>query len=196
VLLVNPAFEGAEYESLWQAGLMRPYPDWQKPVMAIVTSSADWATRMAFPAGRLYTFGQAAPHPGERETVMFTVGHLDRYRTHLLTAPTAPAPTHPPKRHDLRTMLASLKKILSLKSVPTMPGESVNYDHGVLTKLNNPENVPYFPYLSIYTDESMIQDHNDVWNDNFRLFMLEFLTKQVMDHKVEAQPVASCADVE
>lgn len=191
VLLINPAFEGASYESLWQAGLMRPYPDTQKPIMAIVTSGADWATRLAFPAGRLYTFAQSAPQDGERASVMHAIGHLERYRTHTLAA-TAAAPARPQSERSVTEAAAKLTAIQSRKSAPTAPGEQLVFDHGILTKRDNPHGVANFPYLSVYTDAAMIKDHNDIWNDQFREFMFEFVTKQVMQYRERSAAPASC----
>lgn len=191
VLLINPAFEGASYESLWQAGLMRPYPDTQRPVMAIVTSSADWATRLAFPLGRLYTYSQSAPQDGERASVMHTIGHLERYRTHTLLG-TVAAPAKPPSERSVSEAAATLTAIQSRKSAPTAPGERLVFDRGIMTRLDNPRGVPNFPYLSVYTDASMIKDHSDIWNDRFREFMFEFVTKQVMASRERSAAPASC----
>jgi hypothetical protein len=191
VLLINPAFEGASYESLWQAGLMRPYAADQKPIMAIVTSSADWATRLAFPLGRLYTFSQSAPQDGERASVMYTIGHLERYRTHTLVA-TVAAPSTSQSDSSVTEAAATLTAIQSRKSAPTAPGEQLVFNHGTMTRLDNPRGVPNFPYLSIYTDGSMITDHNDIWNDRFREFMFEFVSKQVMEYRERSPAPTSC----
>jgi len=191
VLLINPAFEGASYESLWQAGLMRTYTSSQRPIMAIVTSAADWATRVAFPAGRLYTFAQSAPQDGERDSVLYAIGHLERYRTHTLAATAAP-PSKPQSERSVTEAAATLTAIQSQKSAPTAPGEQLVFDHGILTRQDNPQGIPDFPYLSIYTDASMIKDHNDIWNEQFRKFMFEFVTKQVMQYRERSASPASC----
>jgi hypothetical protein len=191
VLLINPAFEGASYESLWQAGLMRTYSGNQRPIMAIVTSDADWVTRVAFPAGRFYTFAQSAPHDGERDTVLYAIGHLERYRTHTLAASAAP-PSKPQSQRSVTEAAATLTAIQSQKSAPTAPGETLVFDHGILTRLDNPKGIPNFPYLSVYTDASMIRDHSDIWNDKFRDFMFEFVTKQVMEYRERSASPASC----
>jgi hypothetical protein len=191
VLLLNPAFEGASYESLWQAGLMRPYPSTQKPIMAIVTSGADWATRLAFPLGRLYTYTQSAPQDGERASVMHAIGHLERYRTHTLAA-SAAAPSRPQPERSVTEAAATLTAIQSRKSAPTAPGEQLVFAQGILTKQDNPKDVPNFPYLSVYTDAAMIKDHNDIWNDRFREFMFQFVSKQVMQYRERSAAPASC----
>ncbi|QBE65608.1 hypothetical protein [Pseudoduganella lutea] len=170
VLLVNPAFEGADYEPIWQAARSRGcFPPAQKPVMAIITSSADAATRVAFPLGRLYTYLQSAPLPGERETVLHTVGHLDRYRTHRLvdlpvgetgTAPDAAAPPN----------VEPVTKILDLQLVKT--------DNAVPARM---------PYLVIQAGPGLIADHSDFWNERFRKFSVRFITTQILSLKIRGE---------
>lgn len=53
IVLINPAFEGARFEPLYQASLNRmkrnPYSPYQNPVLVLVTGTSDYATRYAFP---------------------------------------------------------------------------------------------------------------------------------------------------
>lgn len=86
VVLINPAFEGSLYEPLHHAATNRCYRATQRPVMLIVTSEADDATKNAFPLGRRVNtlLTRAGAHEGQREAIVKTVGHLDRYRTHTL----------------------------------------------------------------------------------------------------------------
>lgn len=85
VLLANPAFEGSAYENLQFAATNRCYLPAQRPVMLIVTSEADGATRRAFPAGRFFSnlFSNTQCRD-QRKAVLHTVGHLERYTTHEL----------------------------------------------------------------------------------------------------------------
>lgn len=86
VMLVNPAFEGSLYEPLFHIATNRCYGKTQQPVMMIVTSDADSATRVAFPIGRgLSTIFQHAKSPAQRESILKTIGHDPRYVTHDLT---------------------------------------------------------------------------------------------------------------
>lgn len=87
VVLVNPAFEGSKYEALRHAATNRCYSEKQRPVLLVVTSKADSATRLAFPAGRALSTLLEASRPDDatqKSTVRNTVGHLDRYITHEL----------------------------------------------------------------------------------------------------------------
>jgi hypothetical protein len=170
VLLVNPAFEGSEYEPIWQAAQSRGcFPPSQKPVLAIITSSADAATRVAFPIGRLYTYLQSASLPGERETVMHTVGHLDRYRTHrLIDAPAGETGTAP----DVAAQpnVEPVTKILDLQLVKT--------DNAAPVRM---------PYLVIQAGPGLIADHSDFWNERFRKFSVRFITTQILSLKIKGE---------
>ena len=101
IVLINPAFEGARFEPLYQASLnrmkRRPYIPTQDPVLVLVTGTSDYATRYAFPIGRFFStlFQDNSPESKdgtdidgradeERNANRNTVGHIPRYMTHYL----------------------------------------------------------------------------------------------------------------
>lgn len=101
IILINPAFEGARFEPLYQASLTRTqkigYSCTQTPVLAIITGTTDSATRVAFPAGRLLStlFTSVSPKGKDNESLETmkrqertaerqAVGHIPRYMTHYL----------------------------------------------------------------------------------------------------------------
>ncbi len=101
VVLINPAFEGARFEPLYQASLNRmkrsPYISTQDPVLVLVTGTSDYATKYAFPIGRFFStlFQDNSPESKdgneigrradeERSANRRTVGHIPRYMTHYL----------------------------------------------------------------------------------------------------------------
>lgn len=171
VLLVNPAFEGAAYEPIWQAARSRRcFPLSQKPVMAIVTSSADWATRLTFPAGRLYTYLQSAPQPGERQTVLHTVGHLDRYRTHRIEV--AEGAAVPPAVPGVTPGEVASAAQPNAQGTTVMDGFRL-----VQVDTDAPERMPY---LVMRAGRELIADHNDFWNDRFRSFTVQFISRQIL----------------
>lgn len=194
VVLVNPAFEGSLYEPLWNAAVTRGcYPEKQRPIMAIVTSDADYATRYTFPLGRLYTYlTQSAPQAGERKSVLNTVGHLQRYRTHRLEV-FKDSPTHV----DLGTIdsrtstshpdLAPFGKLRQQRRDLSKPSESVRIGDAVLTNLDNPPQIKRFPYLVISTTKDLIADHSDIWRKDFTTFMTEFVASAVVPDPQEGE---------
>ncbi|MBL8038745.1 MAG: hypothetical protein JNN16_14695 [Nitrospira sp.] len=101
IVLINPAFEGARFEPLYQASLNRMRPGaghpTQSPILVLVTGTSDYATRYAFPIGRLFsTLFQSSSQKNKDGTEMAgradeelnanrnTVGHIPRYMTHYL----------------------------------------------------------------------------------------------------------------
>lgn len=103
VILVNPAFEGAAYESLQSVATRRCYSEKQWPAMLVVTSDADDATRRVFPFGRfLSNMATRSRCQRQRKAVLHTVGHLESYRTHNLVVKDAPPGTvePPQERRD------------------------------------------------------------------------------------------------
>ena len=172
VLLVNPAFEGASYEPIWRAATLRGcYSAWQKPVMAIVTSSADAATRVAFPAGRLYTVFQSAPQQGEREAVMQTVGHLERYRTHVLEKRPAGAAAPPSSSGNPPGGAEPASRPNARDTTPVGRYQLVRTSNAAPA---------HMPYLVIQAGPDLISDHSDFWNDAFRTFTVYFIASQIL----------------
>lgn len=110
VVLVNPAFEALRFQPLFDLSqeYCRRYPPWQKPRLAIFTSEADIATRMAFPAGRFFSTmmethldlerhictdkGEVKTTIREGEADRHTVGHFEPFLTHRLDLIDDPAP--------------------------------------------------------------------------------------------------------
>lgn len=98
VVLVNAAIEGARFEPLYQATLRREYNRRQLPIFVSVTATNDWATRYAFTFGRWFNTIFESESPGnhtapgeaerigseEREANVRAMGHIRRYKTHVL----------------------------------------------------------------------------------------------------------------
>lgn len=85
VVLVNPAFEASRYDPLHAITARRTYQTKQRPVFIAVTAENDAATGKAFPTGRfLNTVFESERTDRGRQANKKTVGHLPRYRTHVL----------------------------------------------------------------------------------------------------------------
>lgn len=87
VVLINPAIEASAFLGL--RSLLREYPSTRTkyPNLLVVTSDADWATRYAFPAGRLLTvWDRSVPAWNDWRLMLETIGHIDEFRTHDLSA--------------------------------------------------------------------------------------------------------------
>lgn len=87
VVLLNPAFEATRYTPLHRLATQRSYDRYQAPVFVSVTSTADWATGKAFPAGRFFnTMFERTASAEEQQANNNTIGHMPSYVTHRLSA--------------------------------------------------------------------------------------------------------------
>ncbi|MWA31137.1 hypothetical protein [Burkholderia pseudomallei] len=86
IVLVNPAFEASRYEALYHVAYNYNPKQFQPPLLVSVTSTADWATGIAFPVGRsVNTFFEHPITSSDEEIAMKkTPGHISRYLTHRL----------------------------------------------------------------------------------------------------------------
>ena len=85
-VLLNPAFEATRYTPLHRIARGADYSRYEAPLLVSITSSADQATGIAFPAGRAINsiFERYAPLSEERVANRRTMGHYAPYITHEL----------------------------------------------------------------------------------------------------------------
>jgi len=191
VVLLNPAFEAMRFASLYdisQQGCRRYFPT-QLPKLAVLTSEADWATSMAFPAGRFFSTlfethdtlerhycsekGKQAMLLDEGEADRKTIGHFETFRTHrLLPAPEAVARS---EEFDFQSLQQNWAK---QKPAARLLFEAVELQHLDRTR-------PLNPYLNIYVDEELIGDHNDIWGDEIVSFVRDLIMISTMQPAVK-----------
>jgi hypothetical protein len=185
VVLLNPAFEALRFASLYDLSQQncKSYSlGGQLPKLAILTSEADYATRYAFPLGRVFStfFESHVPldrhycsGPGdngiqpmtisEGKADRNTVGHFTPYLTHRLD----PAPDNVVSRENFQ--IEDLQ-ITWAKHSNDIPMEFIGSRLESLkrtTALN--------PYLNISVDKKLIKDHNDIWGDEIVAFIRDFI---------------------
>lgn len=134
--------------------------------MAILNSRADWATKLAFPAGRMvFTFFethntfqctecQRTWDVDEGAADRSTAGHYVSFITHTLVL------TEPNK-----TMQTSEFAAISSKC----QHQTLQYGPTLLTHLD--KTTVLNPYLNIQVNKEIIADHNDIFNEQ----LMEFL---------------------
>jgi hypothetical protein len=204
VVLVNPAFEGSQYEPLFHIATNRCYRADQRPVMMTVTSSADWATRIAFPLGRkVSTFFERARSDGQEDSIIRTVGHADRYQTHKLEwlgAPPDPDEPafvkeegacgcpylEPTSEFNWRAFFSNriANSLLPSGARPEqnpLPARWFKNErqyenvYGPDVRLTGDGNYSAnYPYLVIKADEGIIKDHNTIYSEPFVRFLHSF----------------------
>ncbi len=194
VVLVNPAFEAALYEPLFEIVTEREfYPREQRPILAILTSEGDQATGRAFPAGRsLSTLFQKHRNPYQKSADLQAVGHFEPFVSHELEyrraeglgeAEPEPGPTGRPdcgcpylvpaaEVRD-RTAAAMDRMVTMWSGEPPPPGWELELPGSVLR--HNGEFGPLNPYLVVRVDNEIISAHNQIYRPRFIDFLRYFI---------------------
>ena len=184
VVLVNPAFEASRYEPLHRIATMRPpYRKYQAPIFVSVTSTADWATKLAFPFGRFFnTIFEHTASTNENAANSNTIGHIPRYITHRLTLSKAGNPACDGWK-DLRGVkpedMAKQLEIERNNDRAFFDGnlkDDLLPDHWTRTfcggaVLAHTQYNPNSPIWNIQTDKEIIPGHNEISGPVFSNFM-------------------------
>lgn len=173
VVLINPAFEAQPFSSASDMSAERgTYFRSQLPVMAILTSEADYATRYAFPAGRrLSTLFEKTSDTtrwnatsqqdeiiSESEANVTAIGHFEPFRTHKLYPPQAASRggvAELSSSERISSALTAASKWMDDSPGSTIPFAGLTLERTVTSAGRN-------PYLVIRVDKTLITDHNDI----------------------------------
>jgi hypothetical protein len=186
VVLINPAFEATLFAPLSDmANERRTYFASQLPVIAILTSEADDATKRAFPIGRWFsTFFEKHREEsrkngvtGEDEVIdqqkanITAVGHFEPYRTHYLRAAGEPGAETP----DQPSVEASLKRFFDVGSnwEEDAPSSKIEFEGSVLERTSS--SAGRNPYLVIRVNAELIRDHNDIGDPRIASFIRQLI---------------------
>lgn len=187
VVLINPAFEANLFSPLSDMAAERgTYFEPQLPVVLVLTSEADRATRYAFPVGRrLSTFFERETSRerwnavtrskemiDEEEANVTAVGHYKPYRTHRLY------PVGVRKRAEITALSTADSVQLFLRSgagwLNDRPGSKIQFGEVMLERTAT--SAGRNPYLLTYVDERLITGHNDI--DDPRI--IEFVKQLIL----------------
>jgi hypothetical protein len=189
VVLINPAFEAQLYAPLGDmAAEMKAYPPSQLPVLAILTSEADWATGIAFPLGRWFStwfekqrmmerdnpVTGSQEHIDEHQADVDAVGHFEPYRTHTLSA----VPRTSTVATAGNTPQAASQKVRTVAAAAgswedDRSGGTIDFPGSLLQRTAN--SAPRNPYLVVKVDKRLIADHNDIWGSDIREFITHLI---------------------
>jgi len=187
VVLVNPAFEGARYEPLHVAGRrIESLKKDQLPTLIVATTSADKATRYAFPVARWLNTLFETTEGAEQDANVLAVGHNPRYRTHALA--TCDPKTDPrcrvacqPSEQRLQQASKALSTVKAevlgeVEAMEKLGNEGFQQDttylcHGLKLDISPaPQVPPYNPYWVVTTTGDVMDGHNNIFNPNFVAF--------------------------
>lgn len=186
VVLINPAFEAMQFAPLSDmANERRTYFASQLPVLAILTSEADDATRLAFPLGRWFSTlfdkhrevvrNNAVTGESEvihqRQANVTAVGHFDPYKTHDLRA-TGQAPLAAQEKSPIAAEVQRFAQ-LSRQWDTGAPGNVIEFRGARLKRTQN--SAGRNPYLIIRVDEALIHDHNHIDDPRITEFIRQLI---------------------
>ena len=190
VLVLNPAIEANQALPFVEAALQRPYARDQLPLFISISSDADAATHYAFPAGQ--TIGLAT----WRQT------DLQRSYYHDRRAPEQPLPLR--ERHLDATTAGNFAPFLTHRLHASRQGGAVNFEmtrcdaapeqcmpKGWTTLSGQPTIGPLptaEPLYFVKTDESVMADHNDIFNQQVRSFVFTVIDDVVRRSLRETKP--------
>jgi len=153
IVLLNPAFEGSRYEPVFEASRHYASSEGEPPLLVMITSTADLATKNAFPAARwINSLFQYPSSSDEQSTAMRrTPGHIERLLTHKLCLGEA----------DCADASADAD---SAAQTPLAWGPALRrYCHGLVLRGFESKAQPLRPIVwNVRTQGNIIAGHNDI----------------------------------
>jgi len=185
VVLVNPAFEALLYAPLSDMSTERTtYFASQLPVLAVMTSVADDATKIAFPMGRWFSqffekertetrtnpISHATESISEHRADITTVGHFAPYWTHTLRASGKTAAEVHARPADERA-----RSVLNVAQSweDDHPGSTIDFPGSVLERTTN--SAGRNPYLVISVAGTLIPSHDAIWDPRVESFIAHLI---------------------
>ncbi len=188
VVFINPAFEATLFIPLSDMSAeTKKYDTNQMPIMVILTSEADWATRYAFPAGRMLstifennrviTRTNATIRKmesiDEYQANTTAAGHFTPYRTHTLNPIVDKEDRKFATQHtDLDTQVQNLLNASESWHNDT-PGSKIGF--GEVTLERTASSAGRNPYIVAYVDKNLIKDHDDIADPRVVEFIKQLL---------------------
>jgi hypothetical protein len=174
VVLINPAFEAARFETLQRVAATTDFLPGKSCTLAIFTSKQDLATKIAFPAGRtVSTIFETHRNKEQLEANRTAIGHYDQYITFDLVKQ---------DQTDGDSERKSGERVLQLQDQMKSDRESTgvnttqstyNFTHCRLQPRTNC--LRKDPVFVVSVDPQIIPDHGSIDRGVFTRFLAEFL---------------------
>ena len=184
VVLFNPAFEATRFlNHRLMSNERGHYFDSQLPVLAVMTSESDWATKYAFKAGRAvstlfntYKDIRYINHATNKEDIISegeanrtAIGHFKPIETHFLE--------YKPDEKKESNMVTYQRVKAGWKA--DAPNTSIEFNYSILHHKNN--STGHNPYLIIQVDKRIIPNHSDIFSKAVGDFIRNFILLSVQD---------------
>ncbi|WP_025163909.1 hypothetical protein [Pseudomonas taeanensis] len=203
VVLVNPAFEAMRLRPLYSFARGFEYPAGQKPRLVILTTQADFPTRVAFKLGRyMGNVFQSYPSGIYKDQDVTAIGHYIPYITHQLT------------EQQCTSQAKGLMFSTSATGVPEESKQKCIADKYELTRCDADrdcdvvapghfitrgtagDHIPHgFPIFNIRTTKDVIPNHTDIWGPPMHTLMnavLEEVNKDPLETESEGLIPTDC----
>lgn len=159
------------------------YFDSQLPVLAVLTSESDWATKYAFWAGRTvstlfntYKDIKYVNKATNKEEILSegsanrtAIGHFKPIETHFLEyKPDA----------KIEDDMVTYQRVQAEWNTDA-PNTSIEFNHSILH--HNNKSVGHNPYLIIKVDKRIIPNHSDIFSNEVGDFIRNFILLSVQD---------------
>lgn len=198
VVLLNPAFEAMRVAPLFTFARSNEYQEGLPPRLVMITSTADWATNIAFPIGRsLGTIFQGYPDSYSGKLNRRAIGHYAPYITHQLVVGACdnqplmdhnqilsalnPEDTKAKNDNSICFPADNSERSLILTRCDAQEDcQKVIDDHFITRGPTAEGYLPYrFPIVNIRTNSSVIDGHNGIWGENIRRFLQGLLEEAI-----------------
>lgn len=174
VVLLNPAVEARQFESLHKASREAKYHPWQTPLVAILSGTADFPNRFFFSLGRRLDSRYSSIPDDERETWRNAVGAQQSFVTHTLSQ--NKGDTAPPDAFDPRWYSHYPCEVLDLDIANVRRFRAGAGDKAQSLRLRPEERAPLrSPMVVAVVDEDVVGGHSDIWFDINEAFLTNFV---------------------
>ena len=184
VVLINPAFEAARFEPLERLAATKSFPPETNCTLAVFTSTADWATGLAFPIGReVSTVFESYVNRQQAKADVIAVGHYAPYISYKLNlldknakSKTMLVSTNEATPSDSADSILSMRdKIQRFSTQWVVTTNELTYDFTHCQLVPTTNCVHNDPVFNVAVAPAIIPNHDDIDRGVFIRFLAEFL---------------------
>lgn len=170
VVLINPAFEAARFETIHRLAAASQCPQ-TNCTLVVFTSKHDLATKVAFRAGRwVSTIGQAHRDSRQASANRIAIGHYQPYIGFDLASS---ADRNEENRRDIAKLLLAQKQLKQhADGSRFQPGETFHFKHGTLTCRSAAAQSGSVYVVAV--DPKLVPDHSSIDHGDFLRCVAEF----------------------